>query len=84
MFFFIAKFNLYAYRCQGLMAELCVQYNPNEWRGFIDFSKASLKVVLLHNSNKLPSVHLAQRVSVKGTYENIALLMATVKYKHHG
>ena len=30
------------------------EYNPDQWRLFIDSSKVSLKMVLLHNGNKFP------------------------------
>jgi len=33
--------------------------NPDQWRLFIDSSKVSLKLVLLHNGNRFPSVPLA-------------------------
>jgi len=34
------------------------EYNPDQWRLFIDSSKVSLKVFLLHKGNKFPSVPL--------------------------
>jgi hypothetical protein len=40
----------------GLMKELGHEHDPDEWRLFIDSSKASLKAVLLHNGNRNPSV----------------------------
>jgi hypothetical protein len=36
------------------------EYDPSTWRLFIDSSKRSLKAVLLHNSNVLASMPLAQ------------------------
>jgi len=38
---------------------------PEEWRLFIDSSKASLKAVLLYNGNKKPSVPVAHAVGLK-------------------
>jgi hypothetical protein len=35
----------------GLLQELGCTHNPEEWRLFVDLSKFSLKVVLLHNGN---------------------------------
>jgi len=35
------------------------EYNPDQWHLFTDTSKVSLKVVLLHNGNRFPSVPLA-------------------------
>jgi len=44
----------------GLMEELgCHTYNVDEWRLFIDSSKASLKAVLLYYGNTKPSVPVA-------------------------
>lgn len=65
----------------GLLLELGVQHNPHEWRLFIDSSKTSLKAVLLHNGNKLPSVPLAYAVDMRETYENMYLLLKALRYK---
>jgi hypothetical protein len=35
------------------------QHDPSEWCLFTDFSKSSIKVVLLHYGNNFPSVPLA-------------------------
>jgi len=43
----------------SVMEVLGHEYNPEQWRLFIDSSKVSLKVVLLHNGNRFPSVPLA-------------------------
>jgi len=43
-------------------------YNPDHWRLFIDSSKVSLKVVLLHNRNRFPSVPLAHVANMKESY----------------
>jgi len=47
------------------------EHNPYQWRLFNDSSKASLKVVLIHNGNRFPSVPLAYAVNMKESYENI-------------
>jgi len=47
----------------GLMEELQLQHVPEQYRLFIDSSKISLKVVLLHNGNKHPSVLLAHALA---------------------
>ena len=44
------------------MKELGLEHDPDEWRLFIDSSKASLKAVLLHNVNQNPSVPVAHAV----------------------
>ena len=46
---------------------------------FIDLSKVSLKVVLLHNGNRFPSVPLAHAANMKESYESIKLLLGKIK-----
>ena len=48
----------------SIMDTLDNECNPDEWRLFIDSSKASLKVVLLHNGNKFPSVPSSHTVAL--------------------
>lgn len=67
----------------GLMAALGIDYNASDWRLFIDSSKASLKAVLLHNSNKNPSVPVAHAVGMKETYESMSLILKSVNYQAH-
>ena len=54
--------------------------NPDQWRLFIDSSKVSLKVVLLHNRNKFPSVPLAHVANMKESHESLKLLLGKIKY----
>jgi hypothetical protein len=54
---------------------LGVEYKTGEWRLFIDSSKRSLKVVLLHNGNLLASVPVVHSVHLKETYENLEQLL---------
>jgi len=56
------------------------EYNPDQWHLFIDSSKVSLKLVLLHNRNRFPSVPLAHVANIKETYKNIKLLLGRIKY----
>ena len=51
------------------------EHKTTEWRLFFDSSKTSLKVVLLHNWNKLPSVPLAYATNMKEMYENLKILL---------
>ena len=64
----------------SVMEVLSHEFNPDQWRLFTDSSKVSLKVVLLHNGNKFPSVPLAQAANMNETYESTKLLLATIKY----
>jgi hypothetical protein len=49
------------------------EYDPSTWRLFIDSSKRSLKAVLLHNSNVLPSISLAHSTKLSESYETLKL-----------
>ena len=62
------------------MEVLGPKYNADQWRLFIDSSKMSLKVVLLHNGNKFPSVPVAHIISMKESYESMKLLLGRIKY----
>jgi hypothetical protein len=55
----------------SVMEVLGHEYNPHRWRVFIHSSKMSLKVVLLHNRNRFPSVPLAHAANMKESYESI-------------
>jgi hypothetical protein len=52
-----------------VMEVLGHEYNPDQWRLFIDSSKVSLKVVLLHNGNRFHSVPLVHAANMKENYE---------------
>jgi len=54
--------------------------NPDQWRLFIDSSKVSLKVVLIHNRNRFLSVPLAHAANMKESYESMKLLLGKIKY----
>jgi len=64
----------------SVMDVLGHEYNPDQWRLFIDLSKVSLKVVLLHNGNRFPSVRLAHAANMKESYESMKLLFGKIKY----
>jgi hypothetical protein len=51
------------------MEVLGLEYNPDQWRLFIDLSKVSLKVVPLDHTANL-----------KETYESMKLLLGKIKY----
>jgi hypothetical protein len=56
------------------------EYNPDQWRLFIDLSKVSLKLVLLHNGNGFSSVLLVHAANIKESYESMKLLLGKIKY----
>jgi len=64
----------------SVMEVLGHEYNPDQWRLSIDSSEVSLKVVLLHNGNKFPSVPLAHAANTKESYESMKLLLEKIKY----
>ena len=51
---------VYCVDVKELIEKLGTAYNPLDWQLFIDSSKVSLKVVLLHNGNLFASMPLAQ------------------------
>ena len=67
----------------GLMTELGIHHNPQEWRLFTDSSITSLKAVLLYNGNKLSPMPLAYVIEMREMYESLALLLDAIKYKDH-
>jgi hypothetical protein len=56
------------------------QHDPSEWHLFIDSLDVSLKAVLPHKGNKLPSVPLAHATNMKEPYENMKLLLEKAPY----
>jgi len=62
------------------MTVLGHEFNPDQWHLFTDSSKVSLKVVLLHNRNKFPSVPLAHAANMNESYESMELLLGKIKY----
>jgi len=69
--------------CNGVCSVMEVpgyECKPDEGRFFIDWSKVSLKVVLLHNGNKFPSVPLVHAANTKESYESMKLLLGKINY----
>ena len=64
----------------SVMEVLGYEYNPDQSRLFIDSPKVSLKVVLLHNGNRFPSVPLAHAANMQESYESMKLLLGKIKY----
>lgn len=50
---------------------------------FIDSSTKSLKAVLLHNGNKVPSLPLFHSVHLKENYESVKILLEALKYQEY-
>jgi len=60
-----------------------MRHRPEQWRLFIDASKTSLKAVLLHDGNKLPSIPVAYAPSTKETYITMKNILVEVDYKKY-
>ena len=67
----------------GLMKALNLIETKETWRLFIDSSKSSLKAVLLHKGNRLPSIPIAYSRDLCENYENLKLLLHHISYSSH-
>ena len=56
------------------------QYEPKDWRLFIDSSKRSLKCVLLHNGNHFASVPITHSTTLKEKYEAVTYVLEKIGY----
>ena len=65
------------------MQELRNSYKPEERRLFIDLSKLSLKAVLLHNGNMVPSIPVGYAAHMQETYENMKHLLECINYEQY-
>lgn len=74
---------VYCSDINGLFVCMEQVYDSNEWRLFIDSSKASLKAVLLHNGNLKPSIPIGHAVNTKESYETMSTLIKLIKYHEH-
>ena len=63
--------------------EIGIDYDPSDWRLFIDSSVKSLKAVLLHNGNEFTSIPVGHSVHMKEEYENVITLLDMIKYTSH-
>lgn len=68
---------------KGLVNKLKMEYIAGDWRLFIDGSVSSLKAVLLHKTNKKPSIPLAFGTNMKETYETLGSILKKIKYDDH-
>jgi len=64
----------------GFFKALNMNYCSDEWRLFIDSSKVSLKAVLLHNGNMLPSIPVAHAFGIKESGDCMKQLLQYIKY----
>ena len=66
-----------------LIHMLVGNYYSNDWRLFIDSSKKSIKAVLLHIGNILPSVAIAYSTTMKEIFQNLQLMLEKIRYSEH-
>jgi len=74
---------VYCNNIHGLMEAMEIDYKVEEWRLFIDSSKTSLKAVLLHNGNILPSLPISHSIHLKETYGNLQNILNLLQYSTH-
>jgi len=55
-------------------------HNPLDWQFFTDLSNLSLKAVLLHDGNTLPSIPVGHSVHNEESYENMKILTEASNY----
>ena len=68
----------------GLMNHMGLpKYDANDWRLFLDSSKASLKAVLLHNGNDHASVPIGHSVELNEEYDDVSFALTKMKYDEH-
>lgn len=85
-YFILSEDATYAYcsNIRGLMNEMGIHdYDPNEWRLFIDASKRSLKVVLLYRDSSKKPVPIMYAVGMKETYDTMNLILNCIEYDEH-
>ena len=58
-------------------------YNKAKWWLFIDASKDSIKVVLIHNGNTLSCLPIAYSTTMKKSYENLKAFLTSIQYDDH-
>jgi len=64
----------------GPMQTRNINHNTLECRLFTDSSKLSLKALLLHNGNTLPSIPVGHSVRNNELYGNLKILMEAINY----
>ena len=74
---------VYCHDVSGLVGHMGKEYDPEEWRLFIDSSTRSLKAVLLFNGKKVASLPIAHSVTLKETYATMSLLLNNIQYQDH-
>ena len=74
---------VYCQDVSGLISALGIVYVAVEWQLVLDSSVKSLKVVLLHNGNKVGSVPVEHSVKLIECYEDIKFVLKSLQYSQH-
>ncbi|GBO29865.1 hypothetical protein AVEN_175640-1 [Araneus ventricosus] len=60
-----------------------IEYDPFEWRLFIDSSKANLKAVFLYNGNSFASLLLGHSVHLEENYNEWSMILEKINYQEY-
>lgn len=84
-FFSVNEANTLTYcnNIKGLINKMGMEYIARDRRLFIDGSVTSLKAVLLHISNKKPSIVVAFSTNLKESYTTLIAIRDAIRYKEH-
>ncbi|GBN57729.1 hypothetical protein AVEN_58151-1 [Araneus ventricosus] len=59
-----------------------IEYDPSEWRLFIDSFKTSLKTVLLHNGNSFASLPFGHSLHLEN-YNDLSMILEKINYQEN-
>ena len=82
-FFFLQDELCCCHDVRGLFQAIEIPCNTSDWHLFIDSSSRSLIAVLLHNTNKCPSIPFAYSVVMKENYQNVKALLDALNYAQY-
>lgn len=63
-----------------LFSSMHQEFDPKEWRLFIDGSKTSIKAVLLNNGNRKPSIPVAMAIGMKEEFDTMKSILDLIQY----
>ena len=68
---------------ENLFKHFGLSYRAEYWRLFIDFSKTSMKGMLLYNGLSMPSITLTHSTEMSETCKNIKNIVGFISFRHH-
>lgn len=78
-----SKKTAYCNNVSGLIQKMGLDDNPNDWRLFIDGSSSSLKAILLHKTNRKPTIPLFYSTEMKEDYASLKKLLQFIRYDNY-